>query len=349
MLFIDCQRREISKETPKKRFEKITSIKHYDFFCRNEIDVCRIITKQEGFQYFFSPVVGYKKVKLSENGAMLYENQVQETIQLDKIYLNMDYYIPSSHLKKTFTEYYGFSSGLRDFMTKKQYLLNLVQSFQFGLKTMYKLNQTKLVHMQLFPKNILFMDDDKMILTNFSRSFHLENIKQERNIINQLFSTHDVKNIYLPLEAHLLSFMKTKNLGSLSLSNIEEVAYSWKNAIKQSSIGGYLTEEYFGEEPFFLSLLSLTNKRQREIEDKILDYSKGWNAYAYGILFLQLCRFFETLVPNAHRFSKSFVFELQNLIHVNPNERKELDLVSKDTMNSIFKIEESEWMEICSM
>ena len=293
--------------------------------------------------------MGYKKVKLSENGAMLYENQVHETINLDKIYLNMDYYIPSSHLKKTFTEYYGFSSGLRGFMTKKQYLLKLVQSFQFGLKTIDKLNQNKLVHMQLFPKNILFMDDNKMILTNFSHSFHFEHIKHERNLISQLFATYDVKNIYLPLEAHLLSFMKTKNLTSLSISNIEEVAYSWKSAIKQSSIGGYLTDEYFGEEPFFLSLLSLTNKRQREIEDKILDYSKGWNAYAYGILFLQLCRFFETLVPNAHCFSKSFVFELQKLINVNPNERKGLDIVSSDTMNSIFKIEESEWMEICSI
>ena len=339
---------DMMNKTQKKRFEKTTSIKYYDFFCKNEIMMSKIITNQMDYQFFFSLVIGYKKVKMSENSSLLYENQIHETIRMDKIYLSMDYYIPGAHLTKTFSDYYGFSSGLHDFASKKLYIMKLIRSFRFGINTINILSKHKVVHMQIFPKNIIFMSDNTTILSNFSRGFQYEKILQERNIIKEIFSIHHVNNVYLPLEAHLLSFIHEKGFSSLSASNIEEVSYAWKSAIKSSSIGCYFSEDYFIEEPFFLSLMSLINKSKREIEDKILGYSHGWNAYSYGILFLQLCRFFDNhTIEKECLFSKRLNCELQRLICIDPKERKSLNTVSQYIEDSIMSIKEPEWIEIC--
>jgi hypothetical protein len=136
---------------------------------------------------------------------------------------------------------------------------------------------------------------------------------------SNLFSKYNKKDIFLPIEAHVICYLLEKNLESISFGNIEEICADYYGRLCSLSCLKKDIIEQFKETAHF-SLLPFINKPKQTILNEILQFKTfiTWNIYGISILSIVLLR--DVFYKNGAFPENSFLSLLfQSLIqNINP-------------------------------
>ena len=236
---------------------------------------------------------------------------------------------------------------LRSLSCSRKYILFLTDFYRRLLINIDLLVGCNIVHNNIGFKTIVINIGPfiKPILTNFK--FGLD-IDKGINV-RRLFIQYDPTRTQWPIEIHLLCYLQTNKLDSLSFSNIQFVV---KNVIDKNmflkTFGQKIVDEYLEEGVTYFS--RYINKNVDWIVSDITVYSKTWDNYALSICYLKIV----IDMYNAYMSSKdvngtksvkskfliSFLRLLVGNIHSNPLNR----LSVKETTNKF-----TELMEYCDI
>ena len=257
----------------KKHISKICK---YDFFSINEATICQIIGEIPYFENNFCILYDYDFIKVGQiNKATLEKQDIN--LKTDEKYLLFQY-------KKS--RFIYFNDYLFSLNTPKKFFFDVVESFQYLLKSLIKLNDNNICFFDLSPENIAFNSDcgNKPILINFQNSLNLFKLNESYicNIINKT-----IDYTYKPLEVHILFYLIHNNLNTISYTFIEEISEIY---VKNLHILNMFSQNYKSEFKTLCvnSLKRYINKPKTEIIDDILERNSTWDIYSISIIYLHI-------------------------------------------------------------
>jgi len=186
------------------------------------------------------------------------------------------------------------------------------------------------------------------IIANLSFSL---NILKATSIdyIRPFFVQYDPEYIAWPLELHILSFLLTNKLTSLSLSNIQRIIHDVAkfNSVLQTFgtdiVSAYEADalEYFGK---------YVNKSANYIVADIFYHYDTWDNYAISIVFLRILiglhKSISTGTIKQNKFIILFMKLLVGNIHFNPIKRLSISATTNKFEGIIDTTEISEWSNL---
>lgn len=309
-------------------------IKPLSFFSINEIYVSKYITNIPNYFLYFIPVLKSTTItlpkqkqeqeqKLEENGDEQSESKFSDYTPERQ---RRSILVYTRHLDSHHNFYQMFNNIGKSNSNSKRGIMRIIDSYKYLLHIMQILNTYQIVHLNIIPNNILFNSDNNPILSNFTNSFHLPTLNEERK--SNLFKSYIPKNqqqnqnpsniFYTqPLEVYVISFLENQeNNSSLSLSNIELLCSNF-TTLSFSALSIF-SETYIKEykELAVFSLRCYINKPKEYVINDLLNNSSTWNNYSLSMLYLHLLNFhFAGASIKDNQFITSFSQVLMNNIH----------------------------------
>jgi len=281
-------------------------IKKYEE-CINEINISEKIKQIPYFFLYFSPIKNSKILNVSE---------IDENIlELSEI-AEKKYYVL---LLREDLYYASFSHFFNNLSNPKEKVLELFDSYTYLLKAIHILNSNKIVYFDINDEKIGYNKKKQPLLKNFSESFCIN------DDFSQRFNKYSPEIYSLPIEFHIISFLKddSREKKSISQANIEEICKDF--IVKNQALRG-LSPEFI--KTFYKSLVlqclsfSIINQSREKIIEKMIKYSITWDNYSLSVLFLPIItKIRENLaIPNS--FFDGFSQLL--LLNMDPNPEKRL-------------------------
>ncbi len=230
---------------------------------------------------------------------------------------------------------------LRSLSCSRKYILFLTDFYRRLLGSIDLLVGCGIIHNNIGFKNMLvdLGSFDLPILTNFRFGINVANWATN---CKHLFCQYAPERIQWPLELHILCFLQTNKLDSLSFHNIELVV---KNVYEQNTFlktfGQKVVNEYMEEGRTYFS--KYINKSVDWITCDILRYHETWDNYSLSICYLKIVIDIYNVIKSGKTNSRFLIQFLRLLVtntHSNPLKRLSL----RDTTNKFAKI-----MEDCDM
>ena len=269
-------------QTHQKKNKNTT--KKSDFFCQNEIYISNRIINIPNYDQCFSPVIKNSYLKIRElHDEDLLQEQYQDQEHNHKQYMLLTYIDYGSN-----DSFYQYFYNKQNQMVPKKYLLTLIDTYKYLLSSLQILHNQDIVYLNITPKNILFDLNNKPILTNFNKSFHIQTLNEERK--SNLFSKYDPSNYFLPIEIHVLCFLQQSSSNiSISMMNIETVCNDYIQwGLKPLNVFSSEFIEHF-KTSSILSLQSFINKPKDEIITGIIQkYWVTWDKYSLSMMYFSL-------------------------------------------------------------
>jgi hypothetical protein len=318
----------------KKEYDK--NIKHneseskillYDFFSVNEINISKKIKNIPYNANYFDIMLNYNLIDISKIDENLIEN----------IDLNED--------KKYILFYYNnekcvdFQDFLFNLSNIKHFISSLLDSYTNLLHSLIKLNDENICFFGLNTDNIVFSNNNTLILKNFKNSLLISNL-------NESYIKNIIKNIdnytYKPLEIHVLFYLIKNNEETLSLSFIETIC---SNYVKNMNILLLFSQKYIEsyEKTCVETLKKYINKPKSVIITDILEYNKYWDNYSISILYLHIIGNITRFFSLKATFLNKFTMLLTKNIHPNPLKRETLEETIKSYNKLFNESEKDDW------
>ena len=289
-----------------------TKIIKLDFYSLNEVAISNKIQKIPYYTNNYLIVDDYDYINIS---------QIDDKY-VDKINLQNDSkYLIFTYKNENLIEFDDF---LYNFTNPKQFVFHIIQSFQYILESLIKLNDKNVCFFNLSPKNIVFNLDcgEKPILCFFDFSLQISKLNEEyiSNIIQNLNDNY----VYKPFEVHILFYLIKNNINTISHSFIEEISDFY---IKNLSVLNLFSEKY--KESYKKAcvdfLKKYINKPKTYIISDILKYYDKWDVYSISILYIHIIGNLIQVFSLKDTFLSKLVIELSKNLHPDPLKRTDLD------------------------
>jgi hypothetical protein len=287
-------------------------IKNYEE-CINEIKISEKIKQIPYFFLHFSPI---------RNSKMLNVSEIDENIlELSEI-AEKKYYVL---LLKEDLYYSSFSHFFNNLSNPKEKVLELFDSYTYLLKTIHILNSNKIVYFDINDEKIGYNKKKQPLLKNFSESFSIN------DDFSQRFNKYSPEIYSLPIEFHIISFLKddSREKKSISQANIEEICKDF--IVKNQALRGF-SQEFI--KTFYKSLVlqglsfSIINQSREKIIEKMIKYSITWDNYSLSALFLPII----TKIREGLAAPNSFFDGFSQLLLLNMDSNPEKRLTPQKTL-----------------
>lgn len=304
--FLDSNKNRNIK--PKKKSKLHKMVKN-DFLIRNELTNVLKIQKIHNCTHFFY---------VFENSYELVSNNLKT---INNLLLKYD----NCELK--YLKIY-----LQSLSSPKIYIFKIIQFYKYLLNSIQLLVNNNIVHNHIQFGSIT-VNNDLPLLTDFSFSFStdisFDNIKP-------FFIEYEPSYLEWPMEIHILTFLITNKLPSLSFSNIDHIITQVvENHSILKTFGPQVVSIYKEEAISYFK--KYINQSYDYILSDIFLYSSTWDNYALSILFLRILIGIHKTIEIQNKFIIYFMKLLVTNIHLNPLKR--LSIV--DTTNKFEAILES--------
>lgn len=322
-----------------KKIKFINKLVTLDFFIRNELTNMKKIEKIKDYKKYYY---------ICENSSELLITEIDENVNYLKQskHASLDNRILLRFLDKELIYLKNYLK--RSLSSPKIYILNLINSFQQLLKSISLLVDNQLVHNFINFESIVIEEYDSVILTNFAFSLNLStNTDNNTNYdFKQFFTHYDPSYIEGPPELHILSFLQTNKLNSLSNFNIENIIV---NVINNHSIlktfGKDFVQTYKEEAIDYFK--KYVNWTYDDILKDILQYYKTWDNYALSILYLRLLiDLHRKIQKKKNKFIILFMKLLVCNIHLNPLKRLSISTTLNKFDQILDCIQINDWSEL---
>jgi hypothetical protein len=163
--------------------------------------------------------------------------------------------------------------------------------------------------------------------------------------IKPFFIEYDPSYLEWPMEFHILSFLITNNLNSLSFSNIDHIITDVleKNYIL-NTFGLEVVSIYKEESISYFK--KYINQSYDYILTDIFLYSSTWDNYALSILFLRILIGIHKTINTQNKFIIYFMKLLVTNIHLNPLKRLSIATTTNKFEAILESIEPKDYKEV---
>lgn len=309
--------------------DKIHKLLINDFYLRNELTNVKSIRQFK--RHFYVP----------ENNYTTYLNDMDEYnleyITTDKSTLLVEF---ENKILIDLKQYLNTS------VTPQKYISNIIHFYKHLLTSIHLLVQNQLVFNHINVRNIVIDTYEIPLLTNFALSIDISHDNFQQYITHFILS-YDPTYIEWPIEFHLLAYIQTNKLKSVSYFNIETVV---NDVLSHNSIlasfGDKIVSSYKAEAIHFFS--KYINKSYDYILTDITSHYGTWDNYSLSILFLKILINIHKSINVQNKFIILFMKLLVCNIHTNPLKRLSIestiqqfnslvDSISLDVFHNLFE------------
>lgn len=290
------------KQTKCKKIHKIIKL---NFFIYNEL------TNQKKLLNFYDHF--YLCVKSSYLSLI---NVEENLFELKKINTKND---DSILIEYDDIKLINYKSYLKNLNNSKKYLLTVINSYKHLLNSIQILSDHNIYHNNLNFDNIMMNLNDIPLISNFTFSIDYSR-KDINEYIKNFLISYEPGYIEWPIELHILSFLLTNKLESLSKQNIEDIINEYvKNNNILINFGQQFVSSYVIESINYFN--NYVNKDYNYILKDILQYSNTWDNFSLSILFLRIIIGIHKTIMLKNKFIINFMKLLVCNINLNPLKR----------------------------
>lgn len=296
--------------TNSKKIENINKYKHYYYICENS-----------------------SELKITE----IYEDTLN--IRTTRHIKKDDTILLKFEAKElTYLKHY-----LKSLSYSEIYIFTIIDYYKRLLKSISLLVNKQLVHNHINFETIVVDNQQTPLLSNFSFSFDISRTNDEL-YIKQLFVTYDPSYLEWPIEIHILSYLLSNNLKSISLYNLENIINSVSDNNILKSFGDSLVSSYKEEALKYFN--KYVNQSYEYILSDILQYYNTWDNYSLSILFLRILIGIHRTIGIKNKFIILFMKLLVGNIHLNPLKRMSISSSNIQFESLIDSLEPKDYKEV---
>jgi hypothetical protein len=301
---------ESVEQTKKEKPQKIYKIVKLDFFVENELTNQKKIDNRKNYYYLCENSKELTITELDEDSRKIKgKNRMKDnTILLqfeDRKIINLKTY-------------------LKELSSSTKYILTIINFYKYLLNSINLLVNNNIFHNHINFDSIVVDKFEYPLLTDFSFSidYSRNNIVQ---YIKHFIIAYDPSYLEWPIELHILSYLLTNKLNSLSSHNIENIIHEViKNNIILNTFNNNIVSSFREESLQYFK--KYVNQSYDYILTDILQYSHTWDNYALSILFLRMLIGIHRTIEIKNKFIILFMKLLVYNIHCNPSKRMTIDL-----------------------
>ena len=317
----------------KNMNKKISKIVSSHFFTNNEIinvNKIRHINNYKNHYYVFTNAKKLQITHVEDDVEPIYvKNANSILLQFDDI--------PIIHL----------NNYLETLSSSRKCIFQLLEFYRHILQSINLLSDNKIVHNNIHFESIIINNDEIPLLTNFL--FSIDISKPE--CIKHLLTEYKPSYISWPIEFHMLAYMLTNKLDSLSSFNIEKIiddvsgANHILNTFGETLVTSYKTDAY----EYFKKYV---NHSYEFIVTDILQFYKTWDNYALSIMYLSIFIGIHksSQMTNEQKQGNKFIIMFMKLlvsnISVNPQNRSSIGLTINNFENMIYSLQSKDYKDI---
>ena len=301
---------ESVEQTKKEKPQKIYKIVKLDFFVENELTNQKKIDNRKNYYYLCENSKELTITEIDEDSRKIKgKNRMKDkTILLqfeDRKIINLKTY-------------------LKELSSSTKYILTIINFYKYLLNSINLLVNNNIFHNHINFDSIVVDKFEYPLLTDFSFSidYSRNNIVQ---YIKHFIIAYDPSYLEWPIELHILSYLLTNKLNSLSSHNIENIIHEViKNNIILNTFNNNIVSSFREESLQYFK--KYVNQSYDYILTDILQYSHTWDNYALSILFLRMLIGIHRTIEIKNKFIILFMKLLVYNIHCNPSKRMTIDL-----------------------
>ncbi len=283
-----------TKYKTKSKYVKTT-----EFLSQNEIGILRRLKMLPNCEKYFHVFDTIETVKIGDLSTFSDTQSVH--------FLKEDHNMLLRYKDQELLYLDGFLSSLS---CSRKYIFLLLDFYRRILESIHLLVSSNIIHNNIGFKSMVVNSFEFPILTNFRYSLDLKNLRQKGGVIEfvkRVYTQYIPGYIYWPPEIHLLSYILTNKLSSLSQTNVETVIKDIGCMKKDNSVVSY----------FF----KYVNQDFDYIITDILRFSGTWDQYALGQCYLTLIQGLQKNIKTSNKFVVMFLELLQETVHMVPSMR----------------------------
>ena len=273
-----------------------------DFFGKNEVAILRRLIMLPNCSNHFHVCKSIETVKIAELGTNEYNLQTINCLKDDH-----------SMLLRYTDEMLLYMDGvLRSLSCSRKYIYLLTDFYVRLLTSIHLLVSNNIVHNNIGFKTMVVNSFELPILTNFRFSLNLSVSGSKMNeCLKHIFIQYNPGHIYWPPEIHLLCYILTNKLSSLSLNNVETVLSGLKIVYDNNDNYNALLKHFS----------KYVNMNCDQIIADIMRFSGTWDQYSLGICYLKLIGDLEKNIKTSNNFVVMFLELLRNTVNEIPSKR----------------------------
>jgi hypothetical protein len=303
----------------------------FDFFVSNELTNIKKIEKIKNYEKYYYFLKNSSELFLAEMCEDEVELQLIKNKKKDDTIL-LKFEVKDLIYLKKYLKNCSLSSP-------KIYIINLINIYEKLLITINQLLNERIVH-NFINMDSIYIFEEEAILTNFAFSIDISNSNMNE-YIKHFFLKYDPEFIEWPPEFHILSYLITNKLNSLSINNIENII---DNLIENHTI-----LKTFGDDFVSMYKKDSLNYFQKYINQSfdyilndILQFYGTWDNYALSIMFLSII----ININSKNKFIILFLNLLVSNIHLNPLKRQTISFTIKNFNNLLDSLEPKVWNDL---
>jgi hypothetical protein len=316
-----------------EKTEKIHKLVKLDFWIQNELINQKKVIKIPDFNkyfYIFNRISKLKITEIDEEDTNIVGNKIKDddTILLEFPDRNLIY----------------LKNYLKALSSPTKYILSIINFYKYLLNSISLLVSSNIIHNHITFDSIVVDKNDYPLLSNFS--FSIDFLRADIDTyIKHFILAYEPTYIEWPLELHLLSYLITNKLNSLSSNNIEHVIHDvTENNNILKTFGDNIVSSYKIEALKYFK--KYVNQSYDYILTDLLQYSCTWDNYALSILFLRILIGIHKTIGIQNKFIILFMKLLVGNIHLNPCKRLTIDLTIQKFDSILDIIEPKDYKDV---
>lgn len=274
-------------------------IKTTDIYSQNEIGILRRIKMLPNCDKYFHVFDTIEAVKIGDLTTLSDTQSLQ--------FLKDDHNMLLRYKEQELLYLDGFLSSLS---CSRKHIFLVIEFYRRLLASIHLLVSSNIIHNNIGFKSMLVTKSEFPILTNFR--FSLDLSKSDKiEFCKRVYTKYMPGYIYWPPEIHLLSYILTNKMSSLSLSNVETVVKDFQKANNLTN-GVDKLVSYFSK---------YVNLDLNHIIADMLRFSGTWDQYALGMCYLKLIEDLQKNIKTSNKFVVMFLELLRETVHTVPSLR----------------------------
>jgi hypothetical protein len=317
----------------KNKKQKIHKIVQIDFFIQNELtNQTKLLKITDIKQHFY----------LCENTSQLQITHIDD----DDTKIKHKYSKQDNTILLEFQDrkLIYFKNYLKALSSSTKYLLTIINSYKHLLNSINLLVRHHIFHNHINFDSIVVDKSDHILLSNFSFSIDYSHTDIQQ-YIKHFIVAYDPSYLEWPIEFHILSYLLTNKLNSLSSYNIESIITEYINHNNiLNTFGSAVVSSYKDESLKYFK--KYVNQTYDYILTDILQYSHTWDNYALSILYLRILIGIHRSIGIKNKFIILFMKLLVTNIHLNPLKRVSIEMTIEKFDILLDSLEPKDYKEI---
>jgi hypothetical protein len=237
-----------------------------------------------------------------------------------------------------------FKTYLKNLDNPTLYIASIIDTYKYLLSSIQLLVDANIFHNHINFDTIVINNKETPLLSNFMFSMNISH-KDIQQYIKHFIIAYEPSYTEWSIELHILSYLLTNKLDSLSNYNVENIIHEYidnNNILK--TFGDTIVSSYRTEaQQYFKKYI---NKSYDFIVTDILKHSNTWDNYALSILFLRILIGIHKTIEIKNKFIIFFMKLLVCNINLNPCKRLSISDTYKQFNLLLNSLEPKDYKEV---